>query len=156
MTMTKMATTTTDRIEKQRVLRAAPARVWRALSDRREFGSWFGIELRDDFVPGTTVRGTMMYQGKEIAFTFQIERMEPERLLIFRWHPFAIDPAFDYASEPTTLVELALTPAPEGTLLTVTESGFDQIPPARRGKAFEMNSHGWAEQLQNIARHVEG
>ena len=147
--------TTTDRIEKQRVLRAAPARVWRALSDRREFGSWFGVELRDDFVPGATVRGTVRYQGKEVALTMQIERMEPERLLAFRWHPFAVDPAVDYASEPPTLVELALAPAPEGTLLTVTESGFDQIPLARRAKAFEMNGHGWAAQLENIARHVD-
>jgi uncharacterized protein YndB with AHSA1/START domain len=148
-------TTTTDRIEKRRVLRAAPARVWRAISDRREFGSWFGIELRDDFVPGATVHGTVVYQGKELAVMLQIERMEPERLLAFRWHPFAIDPAVDYTSEPTTLVELALAPAPEGTLLTVTESGFDQIPLARRAKAFEMNDGGWAEQMQNIARHVE-
>jgi uncharacterized protein YndB with AHSA1/START domain len=157
MTMTAMtAGTTTDRIEKRRVLRAAPARVWRALSDRREFSRWFGVELRDDFVAGATVHGTVTYQGKAVTFTIHIERMEPERLLAFRWHPFAVDPTIDYTREPTTLVELALAPAPEGTLLTVTESGFDQIPLARRAKAFEMNDHGWAEQVQNIARHVEG
>ena len=153
--MTKPATvTTTDRIEKQVVLRAKPARVWRALSDAREFGAWFGAEFHDDFVPGATIRGKVVYQGKDVAFTFHIERMEPERLLAFRWHPFAVDPAIDYSREPTTLVELALAPAPEGTLLTVTESGFDQIPLARRAKAFEMNDHGWAEQMQNIARYV--
>jgi uncharacterized protein YndB with AHSA1/START domain len=154
MTTTPKAAATTDRIEKQRVLRAAPARVWRALSNAREFGTWFGVELSDDFVPGATIRGTVAYQGQGVTFTFHIERMEPERLLAFRWHPFAVDPAIDYSREPTTLVELALAPAPEGTLLTVTESGFDQIPPARRAKAFEMNGAGWAEQLQNIARHV--
>jgi len=157
MTMTEMATpTTTDRIEKRRVLRAPPARVWRAISNAREFGTWFGVELSGEFAPGRAVQGKVTYQGKDVTFAFQIERMEPERLLSFRWHPFAIDPAIDYAREPTTLVELAITPAPEGTLLTVTESGFDQIPITRRAKAFAMNDGGWAEQMQNIARHVEG
>ena len=145
---------TTDRIEKQIVLRATPARVWRALSNAREFGTWFGAEFTEDFVPGREARGVVKYQGKELAMTFVVERMEPERLLAFRWHPFAVDPTVDYRTEPMTLVELALSPVPEGTRLTVTESGFDQIPLARRARAFEMNTHGWERQLENIARHV--
>ncbi|HET7503100.1 MAG TPA: SRPBCC family protein [Kofleriaceae bacterium] len=149
-----MTTTTTDGIRKQITLRAAPARVWRALSSAKEFGTWFGVELRDEFAPGATVRGTVHYQGKELPLTFHIERMEAERLMSFRWHPYAVDPAIDYSSEPMTLVELTIAPAAEGTLLTVTETGFDQIPIARRAKAFEMNSGGWAAQLENIARHV--
>jgi uncharacterized protein YndB with AHSA1/START domain len=148
------STNTTDRIHKQITLRAAPARVWRAISNAREFGTWFGATLRDDFVPGATVRGSVAYQGKELAVTFQIERVEPERLLSFRWHPYAVDPTVDYSKEPMTLVELAVAPAPEGTLLTVTESGFDKIPIERRAKAFEMNDGGWAAQLDNIARYV--
>ena len=147
-------TTTTDRIEKQIVLRATPARVWRALSDAREFGTWFGARFDDDFAPGKEARGKITYQGQELTILFVVERMEPERLLAFRWHPYAIDPAVDYSSEPMTLVELVLTAVPEGTRLTVTETGFDQIPIARRAKAFEMNAGGWAHQLENIARHV--
>jgi uncharacterized protein YndB with AHSA1/START domain len=147
-------TTSTDRIQKQVTLRAAPARVWRALSTAREFGAWFGAELQDELAPGATVRGKVPYQGKELPITFHVERMEPERLLTFRWHPFAIDPSIDYSSEPTTLVELVLEPAPGGTLLTVTETGFDAIPAARRAKAFEMNTGGWAQQLENIAKYV--
>jgi uncharacterized protein YndB with AHSA1/START domain len=135
-------------------LRATPARVWRALSTAREFGAWFGVELRDEFAPGATVRGKVAYQGKDLAITFQVERMEPDRLLTFRWHPYAVDPAVDYSKEPTTLVALALEPAPEGTRLTVTESGFDAIPAARRARAFEMNDAGWAQQMENIARYV--
>jgi uncharacterized protein YndB with AHSA1/START domain len=145
---------TTDRIEKQIVLRATPARVWRALSSAREFGTWFGAEFTDDFAPGKEARGKVKYQGVELTMTFVIERMEPERLLSFRWHPFAIDPAVDYSGEPMTLVELVLTPVPEGTRLEVTESGFDQVPIARRARAFEMNSGGWTQQMENIARHV--
>jgi uncharacterized protein YndB with AHSA1/START domain len=141
-------------IRKQVTLRATPARVWRALSTAREFSAWFGAELHDDFTPGATVRGTVKFQGRELRMELYVERVEPQRLLAFRWHPYAVDPGVDYASEPTTLVELALTPVPEGTLLTVTESGFDRIPAARRAKAFEMNGGGWAQQMENIARHV--
>ena len=154
MTEATKKPTTTDRIEKQIVLKAPPARVWRALSTAREFGAWFGARLRDDFAPGAIVHGSVTFEGRDIGFTFHIERMEPERLLAFRWHPFAVDPDVDYSQEPMTLVELALAAAPEGTLLTVTESGFDNIPLARRAKAFEMNAGGWAAQLENIARYV--
>jgi uncharacterized protein YndB with AHSA1/START domain len=145
---------TTDRIEKRITLRATPARVWRALADADEFSAWFGVALSDAFAPGKTVHATASFRGKAVSFTLAIERMEPERLLALRWHPFAVDPAIDYTREPTTLVEFALSPAPEGTLLTVTESGFDQLPPERRATAFAMNDAGWAAQVQNIARHV--
>jgi uncharacterized protein YndB with AHSA1/START domain len=154
-TGTTTTMTTTDRIQKQIVLRATPARVWRALSNVHEFGTWFGVELHDDFAPGATVHGKKVYQGKDITFTFHIERMESERSMSFRWHPYSVDPSIDYSREPTTLVEFTLAPSAGGTLLTVTESGFDQIPLARRAKAFEMNNHGWGVQMQNIARHVD-
>ena len=145
----------TDHIEKRITLRATPARVWRALSDAREFGAWFQVDLRDDFAPGATVRGKLTIKGMEhLTMEIVIERMDRDRLLSFRWHPYAIDPAVDYAAEPTTLVELRIEPAAEGTLLVVTESGFDKVPAARRLKAFEMNSNGWAAQLLNIERHV--
>ena len=84
-----------------------------------------------------------------------VERLEPERLLSYRWHPYAIEPGVDYSSEPTTLVEFQLDEVAEGTRLTLTESGFDRIPLSRRAEAFRMNDGGWAEQMKNIARHVE-
>jgi uncharacterized protein YndB with AHSA1/START domain len=153
--MTTTTARTTDRIEKQVVLRATPARVWRALADVREFGAWFGAELIGEITPGATVRMKVAYEGREVTGTLDIERVEPERLLAFRWHPFAVDPGVDYSQEPKTLVELVLAPVAEGTRLTVTESGFDKLPLARRAKAFEMNSGGWAHQMENIARHVD-
>jgi uncharacterized protein YndB with AHSA1/START domain len=150
-----MTTTTTDTITKEIRLRATPARVWRALSNAREFGAWFGARLDDELAPGKTARGKIAFKGTELTIEFHVERMEPERLLAFRWHPYAIDPTVDYTAEPTTLIELRLEPVEDGTLLRVTESGFDRIPLARRAKAFEMNGNGWAQQLENIARHVD-
>lgn len=145
----------TDRIEKSIVLRAPRARVWRALTDAEEFGAWFRVKMHGPFVAGTTVRGNITYPGYEhVTMEIQIERMEPERLFTWRWHPYAIDPNVDYASEPTTLVEFRLDDADGGTRLTVTESGFDRIPAGRRAEAFRMNEGGWEEQLQNVSRHV--
>ena len=83
-----------------------------------------------------------------------IERMVPEQMLSWRWHPAAIDPSVDYSQEPTTLVVFELKDAEGGTLLTVVESGLDNIPLARRADVFRMNSSGWDEQIENIEKHV--
>lgn len=148
-------TTDTDRIEKQVMLRSPRARVWRALTNADEFGAWFGAKVAGPFTPGARVRGQVTHQGYEhLTLEITIERMEPERLLSWRWHPHAIDPATDYAPEPTTLVTFELQDAPGGTLLTVIESGFDGIPLARRESAYRGNEGGWTAQMENIQRHV--
>lgn len=146
----------TDRIEKQVVLKAPRTRVWRALTDSGEFGKWFGMTLDGGFAVGRTVAGDITYQGNKTRVEFTPERIEPETRFSYRWHPFALDPKMDYSKEPTTLVEFRLADAAEGTLLTVVESGFDRLPQARRDEAFRMNERGWAGQLRNIQRHVEG
>ncbi len=145
----------TDRIEKQIELKASPARVWRALTDHREFGQWFRVELADPFEPGRTVRGQVTYPGYEqIVFEVTVDQMREEALFSFRWHPAAVDAAVDYSAEPHTLVEFRLEPAAGGTRLTVTESGFDRLPPERRQEAFRMNEGGWETQVKNIEAHV--
>jgi uncharacterized protein YndB with AHSA1/START domain len=152
-----MSASPTDRIEKTILLKAPPARVWRALTDPTEFGAWFGARLDGGFVVGRLTTGRITSPGYEhMRFEATVERMEPERLFAFRWHPHAVDPGKDYSSEPMTLVELRLEPVPDGTRLTVVESGFDRLPPARRDEAFPLNSEGWAIELQNVKRHVGG
>jgi uncharacterized protein YndB with AHSA1/START domain len=145
-----------DRIERSIDIRAPLARVWRALADAEEFGSWFGVALAGQvFAAGRSVQGRITHPGYEqLVFTAQIERVEPERRLTFRWHPYAIDPAVDYSGEVTTLVELELEPIAGGTRLRVVESGFDALPPSRRRDAFRMNGQGWDAQMKNIERHV--
>jgi uncharacterized protein YndB with AHSA1/START domain len=145
----------TDRIEKQVTLKAPLARVWRALSDAGEFGAWFKMKLEKAFVPGATVLGRMSEPGYEgLPIEMVIEEMVPERLFSFRWHPYAIDPKADYSKEPMTLVTFELKEVAGGTLLKLTESGFDKIPLARRAKAFEMNDAGWSEMMKRIERYV--
>ena len=145
----------TDRIEKKILLRAPRARVWRALTDAEEFGAWFRVKLEGAFIEGATVRGRITYPGYEhVAMEMQVERIEPERLFSYRWHPYAIDPSVDYSKEPTTLVEFVLEDVPDGTRLTIVESGFDRIPADRRDTAFRMNEGGWDQQIKNIERYV--
>jgi uncharacterized protein YndB with AHSA1/START domain len=147
-----------DRIEKHIELRAPVARVWRALTDYREFGEWFRVKLDGPFVPGEVSTGHITYAGYEhLKWNATVKAMEPERLFSFTWHPYAVDPDTDYSAEPPTLVEFKLEPTPAGgTMLTVVESGFSKIPAGRRAEAFRMNEGGWAQQMKNIAAHVDG
>jgi uncharacterized protein YndB with AHSA1/START domain len=152
-----MTTTNTDRIEKKILLRAPKSRVWRALTNAEEFGEWFRVKLEGAFAIGKRISGKITYPGYEhLTMDVTVERMDTEQLFSYRWHPYAIDPKVDYASEPTTLVEFRLEEVAEGTMLSVVESGFDGVPPARRAEAFRMNGEGWATQVENIRRYVDG
>jgi uncharacterized protein YndB with AHSA1/START domain len=148
--------TSTDRIERKILLKATRSRVWRAVSDAEEFGRWFGVDFKGkSFVAGKPVRGPITYPGYEhIVMEVSIERVLPERLLSWRWHPAAMDTSVDYSQEPTTLVVFELEEVDGGTLLTVVESGLDKIPPDRRATVFRLNTSGWDEQMRNIERHV--
>jgi uncharacterized protein YndB with AHSA1/START domain len=145
----------TDRIKKSIELKAPVARVWRALTDHEEFGTWFRVRLDGPFVPGQVSRGNVLHPGFEhVEWKSTVQKMEPERLFSFTWHPYAIDPNEDYSKEPPTLVEFTLEKTATGTLLRVVESGFDKIPSKRRAEAFRMNEGGWAAQMKNIELYV--
>ena len=151
---------TNHRIEKRIELKAPVSRVWRALTDYREFGAWFHVKLDGPFVPGQVSRGQSTYPGCEhIKWEAVVEKMEPERLFSFRWpHPKSLDKADysgDYSGEPTTLVEFRLEKTASGTLLVLTESGFDKLPSDRRLEAFRRNDGGWTEQMKNIEAYVK-
>ena len=156
----------TDRIEKQILLRASRERVWRALTDSKEFGVWFGMRFQAPFSAGATMKATIVgtevddevaekqkqYEGTQ--FEIHVERIEPQRVFSFRWHPGAVDPKVDYSAEPTTLVEFVLEEGAGGILLKVTESGFDKIPLARRAQAFSGNESGWELVVHLIEKYL--
>jgi uncharacterized protein YndB with AHSA1/START domain len=144
-----------NRIEKRIELKAPVARVWRALTDYREFGEWFRVALESPFVVGQTARGHILHPGYEhLKMELVVQKIEPEKLFSYTWHPYAVDPNTDYSEETPTLVEFRLEEIATGTLLIVTESGFENIPAHRRDEAFRMNDGGWAQQLKNIENHV--
>jgi uncharacterized protein YndB with AHSA1/START domain len=158
---------TTDRIQKHIVLKSSRERVWQAISDSARFGAWFGAQFDGPFVAGTRLLGRIAptqvdhevaklqepRKGKE--FQIVVETVEPMNRFAFRWHPFAIDPNCDYSKEPMTLVTFELSEAEGGTLLTITESGFDQIPIERRAQAFQANDGGWTHQAKLIEKYLQ-
>jgi len=144
-----------NQIEKRIELAAPVSRVWRALTDYREFGEWFRVKLDGPFVAGQVSRCHITYPVYEhVKWEAVVLKIEPERLFSFTWHPYAIDPQKDYSKETPTLVEFRLEKTPTGTLLVLSESGFDKIPSDRRDEAFRMNDGGWTEQMKNIEKHV--
>jgi uncharacterized protein YndB with AHSA1/START domain len=157
----------TDRIEKRIVLQAPLARVWRAISDATQFGSWFGVAFDGPFAGGARLTGKIVPTTVDPAvaklqephrgqpFEFSVARIEPPRRISFRWHPYAIDPKTDYSKEPMTLIVFELQEVAEGVQLTITESGFDRIPLERRAEAFKANEGGWEHQTQLIKKYLE-
>jgi uncharacterized protein YndB with AHSA1/START domain len=148
--------TSTDRIERKILLKASRARVWRALSNAEEFGGWFGVDFKGQaFVAGKSAKGRITYPGYEhLVMEVLIERVVPERLLSWHWHPAAIEAGVDYSQEPTTLVVFEIEDGDGGVILSVVESGLDKIPLARRATVFRLNTSGWDTQIKNIERHV--
>jgi uncharacterized protein YndB with AHSA1/START domain len=158
----------TDRIEKQVLLRAPRQRVWQAISEAGQFGWWFGVDFDGPFVAGRSITGRIFpskadpemgrmqkpYEGT--PFEWLVERIEPMERMVFRWHPYGVDKSVDYSQEPMTRIVFELKDAEGGVLLTVTESGFDSLPPERRAKAFPANEGGWTWQMGAIRKYLEG
>ncbi|MBX3389439.1 MAG: SRPBCC family protein [Phycisphaeraceae bacterium] len=145
-----------DRIEKQIEIRSSVDRIWKALTDHREFGAWFGVALEGPFVAGKKTHGRITYPGYEhLVFKVEVVALKPMEYFAFRWHPYAINPKVDYSAETPTLVEFHLQPKNDGVLLRVTESGFDKVPAHRRDEAFRMNSGGWEIQVNNIREYID-
>lgn len=148
----------TDRFERQIHMKAPRSKVWQAITDAKQFGQWFGCELRGDFAAGQPIQGKINDPPgyEHLPMELQVQQIEPETRFSFRWHPYAVEGEVDYAKEPTTLIEFVLEDRDGGTLLTISESGFDAIPEHRRAEAYRNNGKGWAIQAQRIARHVGG
>ena len=165
-----------DRIEKKVTLKAPVSTVWRAIADAKEFGRWFGVQLDGPWTVGKTINGSWESMDEEMIHKAEqrvglapgkvkmpkgptvfctVEKIDPERYFSFRWIPFGIDAEADPENEPTTLVEFKLEKAPDGTLLTIVESGFDKVPAHRRERAFRMNDAGWAGQAESLRKYVE-
>jgi uncharacterized protein YndB with AHSA1/START domain len=155
MTPAQPAERVADRIEKSIEIKAPVSRVWRAVTDYKEFGAWFRVDLEGPFEVGEEARGKITWPGYEhVTWRATVQSIDPEQYFAFTWHPYAIDPAIDYTRETPTLVEFHLEKAGAGTLLKVTESGFSDLPDERRKEAFMRNEGGWTQQMKNIEDYV--
>jgi uncharacterized protein YndB with AHSA1/START domain len=145
-----------SKIERRVLIRAPRAKVWRALTEKGEFARWFGVEMTGTFQPGARVemKSTHETECKGDVTWVDVQEMTPERVFSWRWHPGVTDPNLDYSREPTTLVEFRLEDAEGGTLVTVTETGFDRISLARRAGVFAQNEAGWTHQMNSLESYA--
>lgn len=137
-------------IERQITIKAPVAKVWKALTDAKQFGQWFKVDLHSDFVAGKTTKGRNTLKGFEMDMVFHVKEITPQTYFSYSWIPFPIDQKFDYSKEEPTLVEFFLEETKNGTLVKVKESGFNKITASRRAEAFKMHTGGWEAQLKNI------
>ena len=143
-----------DKIVKVVELRVPFARVWQALTDHKAFGQWFRVDLDQAFQVGGISTGQMTYPGHEGApWVVYVERMEPERLFSFRWYD-SDDGSKQNDDQPGLLVAFELEEIPNGTRLTITESGFSALLPPRRIEVMRGNREGWNIQADNLARYL--
>lgn len=146
-----------DRIEESFDVRAPLDRVWRAITDHREFGDWFRVAIDKPFEKEVESTGRMTFPGAErIPWRATVAAIQPMKRFAFTWRPYAIDPKKDYEDEIPTLVEFLLSETSDGVRVVIRETGFDMVPASRRAEAFRSNKAGWGEQRENLRRYVEG
>ncbi|MGH7280185.1 MAG: SRPBCC family protein [Polyangiaceae bacterium] len=151
-----MSTTVPNKIEKQIELKAPLGRVWKAVTDAQEFGAWFGVKLEGQFQAGKQIEGKLKSERYgDLTMKVTVKEISPKTAFSFTWIPFGIDPEYDYSKEDPTLVKFTFETTPTGTLLRVTEEGFDHVPLVRRAKAFESNVQGWAIQMKQIEEYLK-
>lgn len=143
-------------IEKSIEIKASRSRVWKALTDSKEFGTWFGIKIEGPFAVGEVSKGMFTIDGfTHVPWSSTIKAMEEPGYFAYTWHPYAVDPEVDYSGEPETLVEFWLEETSGTTLVKVRETGFDNLPPHRIADALRANTNGWGFQLENIKKYAE-
>lgn len=149
-----MIATITDAIERKVFLRASRKNVWDDITDPKLFAEWFSMDIKGTFEPGNKITGTVNFKEHEkMIVDAKIDEMVPQKVFSWYWHPFPADPNFDYSKEAMTHISFELKDSPGGTLLTVTESGFDKLSPSRRNETYNANSEGWDMVLKSIEKH---
>ena len=138
-----------DRIERTVELAHPPEKVWAALTTAEGLAGWFGDEAAIDLRPGGPAQ--MRWSGQGFTAEMRVERVEEPVVFGFTWHIYGLpdgDPRRTY-------VEFTLESVGGGTRLTVTESGFAQLPEDAHRKAYDGNTDGWAKELGELAAYLD-
>lgn len=129
------------------LIRAHRSAVWEALTTPELIAEWFGDTATLDrlAVGGKGIFGWVDFGDVPI----EIVEVEEPVAFAFRWG--------NDRGDETTLVRFTLDEVPEGTLLTVVETGFDALPGGderRRTRANE-NRQGWDSELDELVAFLE-
>jgi uncharacterized protein YndB with AHSA1/START domain len=139
-----------DRIERTIELAQPPERVWAALTSAEGLGGWFGDRATVDLRPGGTAH--VEWDNKDdFKATLTISVVEPPTRFAWTWRIQGLPDA----DPRRTYVEFILTPNGGGTRLTVTESGFAQVPEDLLDTAYRGNVEGWRKELAELADYLD-
>ncbi|HTE58930.1 MAG TPA: SRPBCC family protein [Solirubrobacteraceae bacterium] len=144
-----------NRIESEVLIAAPVERVWELITRAEHLGRWFGdagaeIDLR----PG----GAISLRWHDHATVHgRVEAVAPPRRFAYRW-VLTGDPEAEPTPANSTLTEFTLAAEPDGTRVTVVESGFDRLNADAAERAALLDSHtsGWVTELDHLADHAAG
>lgn len=125
-----------------------PAKVWRALTTIDGLTAWFGSHAEGVVAPGEEV--VMGWEQHGVRTTLAIKVVDPTSVFAYCW-PIAGAPEDD---PRRTYVEFRLEPVASGTVLTVTESGFAQLPEEWLN-AYTGNTEGWTAELGELVAYLD-
>jgi len=138
-----------DRIERTRILTRPPIEVWPALTTAAGLSAWFGERATIDLRPGG--EASMTFSGG-MTVEMRVERVEEPSVFAYTWRL----PDLPDDDARRTYVEFTLEPAGTGTLLTVTETGFAQLPVDSRRQTYQSHGDGWSRELAELVEHLDG
>lgn len=141
-----------DRIERVLTLRAPRARVWKAITEPAGLSQWLGNRAEVDLRPG----GELILEWPEHGiYRCRIVTVEPPHRFAYRWYMTGMNSEEAVETGPSTLVEFSLKEVPEGTMLTLVESGFAAFPADIAAKSYHHSVEGWAIELGELAAYLE-
>ena len=129
-------------------LRHPREKVWAALTTPDGLTGWFGSHVDGRIEPGHDVRMRWEQHGHEA--TLSIKVVDPMDVFAYCWA--IVGTAED--DPRRTYVEFRLEPAADGTVLTVTETGFAQLPDALLA-SYQGNTDGWAAELAELVAYLD-
>lgn len=153
MTQTSPATVddTTYAVTRIVLVRAHRTAVWAAITTPELITEWFGQKAEFDSI-AVGVLGTMGFDGYG-DFPVEITEVDEPHVFAFRWG----QDGKPISEETATLVRFTLDDDPDGTRLTLVESGFNRLAgddQNRRTRADE-NRGGWDVELDELVAFLE-
>jgi len=148
---------TPDAIEKEILINAPVATVYRVITEPGQIAQWFSDAAELDPVPGGA--GTLTFEDRatsqRMTVKLTVQAAEPPHRFAFRWdYPEGEEPV----EGNSALVEFVLAAEGESTRLRVTESGLAALRRPGQDPAgyYEAHDKGWDAHMASLQNYVAG
>ena len=139
-----------DVIQREVMIHATQQSVYAAISDPEQLVKWFPQSVEGDCQP---VSHPIFGFGEHGKNQLSIVAADPHHYFAYRWVPGANQFLGDVNSVPNTLVEFRITKESEKSCkVTLTESGFADLPAKMMAEAFKQNTGGWEFMMNRLGQ----